>query len=408
MNCEILCVGSELLLGSVVNTNAAFLSQELSTLGINVYHHSVVGDNPDRLKDAVAIALSRSDLVITTGGLGPTYDDLTKETVAEALGLKMVLHQDILHNMLIAFRHYGKDFPKNNEKQAYFPQGATILPNDWGSAPSCAIEHQGKTVIMLPGPPSETKNIWNKYAKAYLEKKSDSVLFSVFCRIYGIGESALEERLADLLKNSLNPTVAPYASASEVVLRVTAKAKTVDEARALVMPVVEQIRAEVGDCLYTTEKNSMAEVVFDLLKEKNLTLAVAEDATCALFTKQFGDIDKDAQALFSGCVLLNAQARQNLLKVDNQADEAADAAALAAAIKEHSGCSLGLAIGKIHQLTDEAGTPLATVQIALDGPYGTKTIQTPPRRRNDRANFDVITVTRALDFLRRYLLNIQL
>ena len=404
MNCEILCVGSELLLGSVVNTNAAFLSQELSTLGINVYHHSVVGDNPDRLKDAVAIALSRSDLIITTGGLGPTYDDLTKETLAEALGLKMELHQDILDNMLIAFRHYGKNFPKNNEKQAYFPQGATILPNDWGSAPSCAIEHKGKIVIMLPGPPSETKNIWNKYAKAYLQKKSDSILYSVFCHIYGIGESALEERLVDLLKNSLNPTVAPYAAASEVMLRVTANAKTEEEAKALVLPVVEQIRAEVGDCLYTTEKNSLEEVIFDLLQAQELTLSVAEDATCGLLAKKLGDTDKKAQALCGAMVLLNAQARQCLLKIDEQTDEAADAAMLAQAIKKQSGCSLGLAIGKMTEMSDETGTPLATVQIALDGPYGKKIMQTPPRRCNDRSNFDIITVTRALDFLRRYLL----
>ena len=223
---EILCVGTELLLGDIVNTNAAFLSRELAALGLGVYRHTAVGDNPQRLAKALEEALERADLVITSGGLGPTYDDLTKETVAAAFGLSLELHGHSLKRIEDYFARLGRAMTPNNAKQAMMPVGATVFDNDYGTAPSLAVTDKdtGKTVIMLPGPPGELVPIFRQKIAPYLSERTDAVLVSKNIHIFGMGESAVEDKIRDIMTESENPTVAPYCKEGEVRLRVTAKA----------------------------------------------------------------------------------------------------------------------------------------------------------------------------------------
>ena len=208
---EILCIGTEILMGDIVNTNAAYIAKELTNLGIAMYHQTVVGDNPQRLKESLALAFSRSDIVITTGGLGPTYDDLSKETIAAYFGRKLVMDEESLQSVVEFHQKLSIPMPENNKKQAMMPEGATIFPNPNGTAPGCAIEQDGKTAIMLPGPPREMAPMFDHYVVPFLLKDSGKVLLSHNLHFYGIGESLLETKLHELMEKSLNPTVAPYA-----------------------------------------------------------------------------------------------------------------------------------------------------------------------------------------------------
>ena len=223
---EILCIGTEILMGDIINTNAAYIAKELAGLGINVYHQSVVGDNPQRLKESLALAFSRADIVITTGGLGPTYDDLSKETIAAYFNRKLVMDEESLHAIECHFLRLNRVMTDNNKKQAMMPEGCVIFANHNGTAPGCAIEgegeQQGKTAIMLPGPPREMKPMFEQGVKPFLLKDSDTRLVSHTMHFFGIGESMLESILHELMEESTNPTVAPYAKTGEVQLRVTA------------------------------------------------------------------------------------------------------------------------------------------------------------------------------------------
>ena len=238
MVAEILCVGTELLLGDIVNTNAAYLARQLAGLGIDLYTQSVVGDNPERLKESLAIAFSRADLVLMTGGLGPTYDDLTKETVAAYFGRNMRRDEHSYQRLMEYFAKAGKEPTPNNLKQADMPEGAVVFDNDNGTAPGLAVEGNGKIAVLMPGPPYEMTAMFEARIRPYLQKFSEKVLVSRTIRIVGMGESEVEYRLRDYMLSHLNPTIAPYAKQSEVQLRVTASAKTEEQAYALIGPVV--------------------------------------------------------------------------------------------------------------------------------------------------------------------------
>ena len=267
---EILCIGTEILMGDIVNTNAAYIAKELAGLGINVYHQSVVGDNPQRLREALELAFSRADIVITTGGLGPTYDDLSKETIAAFFGRELVMDQESLHRIECHFLRQNRPMTENNKKQAMMPQGCIIFPNNNGTAPGCAIEgtgeQQGKTVIMLPGPPREMKPMFEESVKPFLLKDSDTRLVSHTMHFFGIGESMLESLLRDLMEHSLNPTVAPYAKTGEVQLRVTARVQNGEDAEALLQPVVEKIKEQVGGYLYGIDVGDLQTAAVHALK----------------------------------------------------------------------------------------------------------------------------------------------
>jgi nicotinamide-nucleotide amidase len=237
MNAEILAVGTELLMGQIANTNAQYISSKLPNAGINVYYHSVVGDNPMRLKKCLGIALKRSDVVIITGGLGPTQDDITKETVSQVLGLKLILHNEILEIMKSYFQKINRPMSHNNIKQAFLPEGSIVIKNKNGTAPGCIIESNGKIVVLLPGPPSEMKPMFDDTVMNYFLERTDYYLKSSFLRVFGIGESNMEEKISELVEQQSNPTIAPYAKEGEIILRVTARYKKHKENEDIISPV---------------------------------------------------------------------------------------------------------------------------------------------------------------------------
>ena len=302
---EIIAVGTELLLGNTVNSDAQDVSLVLSEMGINVFFHTVVGDNPERLKQAVDIAKNRADIIITTGGLGPTYDDLTKQTLAEAFGRKLIFHADVAEQIREYFekRLHGMKMTENNFRQAEFPEGSVILPNSVGTAPGCAFEAGGKHVLMLPGPPRECRVMLQSGVMPYLKKLSDSEIRSHNIHIFGLGESVVEDMLRDLMENLRNPTLAPYAKDGEVLLRVTAKAGSQEEADNLMAPVLSRVRETLGDVIYGIDTDSLENTVAGLLSEHGLTIATAESCTGLTFQKA----DR-----YSGCVCCVQRRRRRL------------------------------------------------------------------------------------------------
>ena len=252
-NAEILCVGTEILIGDIVNTNAAYISERLARLGINQYYQAAVGDNPERLSEAINGALGRADLVIMSGGLGPTYDDLTKETAAKCMGRGLYLDERSLERIKERFNFRCKTMTKNNEKQAMMPEGSVIFENNAGTAPGCAIEdfERGKIIIMLPGPPFEMKRMFEESVIPYLLNFTDKRFVSINVNIFGMGESEVESKLKELMDGSVNPTVAPYCGDGEVRLRVTASGNDEAECRKACLEMIEKIRETEVVRLYT-------------------------------------------------------------------------------------------------------------------------------------------------------------
>jgi len=309
MTAEILAVGTELLMGQIANTNAQYISRRLAELGINVYFHTVVGDNALRLEETLKRALERSDIVITTGGLGPTMDDLTKETIAKALNRKLVLNEDILQYIRGFFEKRNRKMTEINAKQAYLPENSIVIPNNNGTAPGCIIEEGDKAVIMLPGPPKEMQPMFDETVFDYLRQKTGVILVSKMLKIFGMGESGVETRLIDLIKNQSNPTIAPYVSQSEVTIRVTARCKDHNEAMAMLTPVVNEIKSRLGVLVYSEDGESMEEVVLKLLKENGLVLATAESCTGGLLAGRITDIPGASEVFERGYVTYSNNAK---------------------------------------------------------------------------------------------------
>lgn len=377
MNAEILCVGTELLLGDIVNTNAAWLSKELAALGIGCYYQSVVGDNTSRLAESIRLALSRADMVITTGGLGPTYDDLTKETVANYFGLEMELHQPSLDKLLAFFERRGAVCTKNNEKQAYMPKGAIIFENDRGTAPGLAVEGNGKIVIMLPGPPTEMTAMFLQQVKPYLEQKSDQVLRSHTIHLFGIGESTVEDQLHQSMLDHKNPTIAPYAKQGEVQLRVTASAPNEEEAQALLAPVVEEIRSLFPEQVYGVDVIDMQHALVALLQQERKTLAVAESCTGGMIASRITDVPGASQVFLCGVSSYSNQSKEEVLGVRRDTLEQHGAVSeetaleMARGIRKLSRADLGIATTGI--AGPEGGTeekPVGLVYLAVSTPQG--------------------------------------
>lgn len=315
MDAEIIGVGSELLLGQIANTDAQYISQGLSQLGINVYYHTVVGDNKDRTKKALDIATRRVDLIFTTGGLGPTMDDLTKEMVAEFLDIPLVLHQPSLEAIEDFFNKRGRTISENNYKQAYFPEGAIILPNNHGTAPGAIVEHKRKVYIILPGPPSELQPMFENYVIPYLESKSHEKITSRVLKVYGIGESVMEEKIRDLLIHQSNPTIAPLAGPSELTLRLTAKTQRGEDPYKLIEPIEASIRARLGDVVYGVDGDTLEGVVVDLLRESSRTIATAESCTGGLIAERITSIPGASEVFIEGMVTYSNKSKMDRLGV---------------------------------------------------------------------------------------------
>ncbi len=315
MSAEIICVGTELLLGNIVNTNAAYLAERLAYLGIPCYYQSVVGDNEERLMHLVKIALQRSELVILSGGLGPTEDDLTKETAAKALGLKLVEDSVSKEHIIQFFKIRNKTIAENNWKQALIPEGSIALENENGTAPGIIIEQDGRTLILLPGPPNELLPMFQNQVEPYLLKKRKASIYSQMVKLCGIGESDVEEAIRDLT-GSTNPTVATYAKTSEVHIRVTAFSETEEQARKLVKPVVNQLKARFGSMIYTTEPEvSLEQAVVELLAKNNMKVTCAESCTGGMVAARLINVPGASAVLHESFVTYSNKAKRTYLDV---------------------------------------------------------------------------------------------
>ena len=339
---ELIAVGTEILLGNIANTDAQMLSEELAALGVNVLYHTVVGDNPTRLAEALELARRRVDIVITTGGLGPTYDDLTKQTICTVFGRKNVFHPEIADALRTHFASIGRELTENNLQQAYLPENCTIFRNHNGTAPGCGFCEGGVHVLMLPGPPHECHKMFRTGAIPYLRTLSDEIIVSHSLRIYGQGESQIEAMLHDRIVSMVNPSVAPYAKPDECMLRVTAKAKSEAEAEEMLRGAIEEVMPVIGEWVYGIDVGSLEEVVSALLREKGRTLAAAESCTGGLIAKRMTDLPGASQ------VFMGVGARAA------------------------TGADYGISVtGVAGPDSDERGNAVGTVYIGLAGPDGT-------------------------------------
>lgn len=343
---EIISVGTELLLGHVTNTDARDISDMLSKIGINVKYHTVVGDNPERLRKCVETAKSRADIIITTGGLGPTCDDLTKQILAEAFGLRLVENKAEREGLYDYIR-YGKKFTDNNFTQAMLPEGCTVFHNNCGTAPGCGFEKDGKIVVMIPGPPKECNAMFRESALPYLHKLSEELIVSHSVRIFGLGESSVDDIFAEEMNRMTNPTMAPYAKECDCLLQITAKAKSVDEAEKMIAPVMEHVMQRLGDVVYGVDVECIEESVIKLLREKNMTFSAAESCTGGELAKRFTDMPGASAFFKGGVVTYTNEAKAKLLGIDPALIEEKGAVSheVAKAMAENVRALLGTDIG---------------------------------------------------------------
>ncbi|MBM4763895.1 competence/damage-inducible protein A [Bacillus sp. B15-48] len=317
MNAEIIAVGSELLLGQINNTNAKYISAHLASIGVNVYFHTVVGDNPDRLKGALEIAEQRSDLIILTGGLGPTKDDLTKETIARHLGAELEFDKEAIESIEGYFKRTNRTMTENNRKQALVLKGAKVLPNDYGMAPGMITSTANGHYMLLPGPPSEMEPMFTKYGIPAITSRlnEQAKIVSRVLRFFGIGEAALETALDDLIENQSNPTIAPLASESEVTIRLTARHQSEETAIQMIDEVEAKILERVGQFFYGYDDTSLINELMEILKQKNLTIAAAESLTGGMFQEELTALPGASSILKGGVVCYSNEAKMNVVNV---------------------------------------------------------------------------------------------
>ena len=354
---EIISVGTELLLGHVTNTDARDISEMLSKIGINVKYHTVVGDNPERLRKCVETAKSRADIIITTGGLGPTCDDLTKQILAEAFGLRLVENKAEREGLYDYIR-YGKKFTDNNFTQAMLPEGCTVFHNNCGTAPGCGFEKDGKIVVMIPGPPKECNAMFRESALPYLRKLSEELIVSHSVRIFGLGESSVDDIFAEEMNRMTNPTMAPYAKGCDCLLQITAKAKSVDEAEKMIAPVMEHVMQRLGDVVYGVDVECIEESVIKLLREKNMTFSAAESCTGGELAKRFTDMPGASAFFKGGVVTYTNEAKAKLLGIDP------------ALIEEKGAVSYEVAKAMAENVRALLGTDIGVGVTGLAGPDG--------------------------------------
>lgn len=410
MNAEIISVGTELLLGQTINTDATFIAQELSALGINLLYTTVVGDNPKRLSDILLYAYERSDLIITTGGLGPTQDDITKEILALTAGKKLILNEEIKEEIEEHFAYRKRAMSENQIKQAYLPEGAFVFKNDFGTAPGCAFKTQaGKLVVMLPGPPSELIPMLKDSVVPYLLNLENAVIYSTNVHVFGAGEGEVAAMINNYV-NLSNPTVATYAKNGEMFVRITAKAESIEKAKELCAPVANEIKEIIGDFVYTDIYESLEELAVNLLKENGKTVSTAESCTGGLLAKRITDISGASSVFGTGVVTYENKSKEKLLGVSNDSLEkfgaisAETAAEMAEKVRLLGESDLGIGItGNAGPLTSE-NKPVGLIFISLSD--GRKTVVhslSPSPKSYGRDRLRSKAASYALDMLRRYL-----
>lgn len=373
MNAEIIAVGSELLLGQIVNSNAQFLSQELARIGVNVYYHTVVGDNPERLEQALGIAEGRSQLVILSGGLGPTKDDLTKETIAKHLQTELVMDEEALAHIESYFAKRGRILTENNRKQALILKGSKVLPNDHGMAPGMMLSTSAHSYMLLPGPPSEIKPMFSKYGISAITERMNKIerIHSRVLRYFGIGEAQLETEIEDLLEAQSNPTIAPLASDGEVTLRITAKHTSSAEAERMIDEIEKQINARVGQYCYGYNDTSLMQELVKELKVRNVTVSAAESLTGGMFQEQLTSVSGASTVFKGGIVSYSNEAKQNLLHVKEKtlagfgAVSEQCAIEMAEQVRQLMGADFGLSFTGVAGPDELEGHPVGTVYVGF-------------------------------------------
>ena len=411
---EIIAVGTELLLGNIANTNAQVLSQSLSTLGVNVFWHTVVGDNPERLVEALGAARRRADILITTGGLGPTYDDLTKQTICAAFGKPLVFHPEILEDIRDFYiKNLHAPMPENNRQQAELPEGCVIFDNPVGTAPGCAFEADGVHVLMLPGPPHEMETMLRRWVEPYLRNLSKEVIVSHDIMTFGLGESYVDQLLHETMSHMENPSLATYAKPCEVRLRATAKADSVQAAEDMLTPVVAQVRQALGDYVYGVDIQDLAQACMEGLLRKGLTLATAESCTGGLVARRITALPGASRVYRGGVVSYWTEVKAAVLGVPQEildtygAVSEATARAMAQGARRLTSAEIAVSVtGVAGPDPDERNNPVGLVFIGLDTPDGTFCRRTESgRRRRDR--IQDLAANHALDMVRRYLTGLR-
>lgn len=413
MKAEIIAVGTELLLGDIVNTNARFLARELANIGVDVYHQAVVGDNENRLLEEFERAFENCELIITSGGLGPTEDDLTKETAAKYLNKELVLHQKSLDELNNFFKKINREITDNNKKQCYFPNDAIILENPNGTAPGCIMinkeDGKEKIIAVLPGPPRELEPMFLNHVVPFLEKKSNCILKSQVLRIFGVGESTVETIVKDLIDNQSNPTIAPYVKNVEAILRITAKGKNEEQCDALIAPVADEIKNRLGIAVYATGETSLETVLGDMLVERGLTIATAESCTGGLLAGTIINYPGISEVFLEGAVTYSNEAKMKRLGVKVETLEKFGAVSeetakeMAEGIAKAAGTNIGISTTGIAGPgggTVEKPVGLVYVGIYLNGTVIAKKFNFA----GDRERVRLQTVLYAMDLLRRLIM----
>ncbi len=414
-NAEIISVGTELLLGHTTNTDARDISLMLSEIGINVKYHTVVGDNPQRLRDCIEIAKSRADIIISTGGLGPTCDDLTKFILAESFGLELRMDEyekTCLYDYLTN-KGYSKTMTENNLCQAMLPVGCTVFHNDWGTAPGCAFTKDGKTVLMLPGPPKECNAMFRTCAIPYLRSLSDETIVSHSIRVFGMSESALDQLFRDEMNTMTNPTMAPYAKESDCLLQITAKAKDVETAEEMMKPVIEHCLETLGDIVFGVDIDSVEEGVFALLKEKKMTFAAAESCTGGELAKRFTDIAGASEFFLGGVVTYTNGAKSRLLGIDPALIEEKGAVSfevakeMAERVRVLLGADMGVGVTGLAGPDGDGVHEVGTVFVSLATKDKTYVRELHVGDRRTRSYIRRVSGNYIFDMMRRYLSDLE-
>ena len=408
MIAELVSIGTELLMGQIANTDAQYISQKLSEVGIDLYYQDVVGDNPQRLKNVMELALSRADIVITTGGLGPTKDDLTKETIAEMLNLPMVEDEYTVTKLKATFARMGSKITENNFRQAMFPQGCIILENFAGTAPGCIVEKDGKTVIILPGPPHELKKMFETSVVPYLSHKTNAIIHSKILHIFGMGESLVEDTIQDLIEKQTNPTIAPYAGLAEVTLRLSAKCGKDEDPEAIFEPVEKEIYSRIGKFIYAEGDVTMAQVVAKLILESGKKIAIAESCTGGMICSDLVATPGISEALLEGIVSYSNESKVKRLGVSQKTLDTYGAVSRETAIEMAKGLveqGADLAVSTTGIAGPGGGTEDKPVGLVYIGIASKDTAYAKEIRANgSRSKIRTTACLHALDQLRRFLL----
>lgn len=408
--CELISVGTEILLGDILNTDAQFLSIELARLGISVIHQSTVGDNRERLLAQLKEAADRSDIIILSGGLGPTPDDLTKEVCCEFFGKKMFLHEPTVEKIKTYFSTKGMKMAQNNLKQAMLPKDCVIFPNDNGTAPGMAIEKDGVHILVLPGPPRELKPMFRNCAVPYLMQFSDRIIVSHNIRTFGIGESLMAERVNDLF-DAENPTVAPYAKDGEALLRVTAMARTKEEAENLCKPVINEIKNRLDGFVYGVDYTCIEEAVIEKLKEKHMKVATAESCTGGLIAKRITDVPGASEVFDCGIISYANEIKHRVLGVSeddlNKYGAVSEPVArqMAQGALKVSGADIAVSVtGIAGPDSDSTNKPVGLVYIGL-ADRDNVWVRELRTSRKDRSYNRYVSASNALNMIRLYIDN---